>query len=74
MFGRQRAKKLKEAQRHLDVMMQEVEKLKSRPMLIGINRKGRMNTFIFMKGSEMHQIETMGLLSDNLDEWKKILE
>lgn len=38
--------------------------------LIGIHRKDRMNVFTFARGDEIFIIETMGLLSDQPDEWR----
>lgn len=37
--------------------------------LISIDRNLRFNYFTFARGNETFTIETMGLLSDNLDEW-----
>jgi len=71
MFGRSR--KLKEARHHLNNLMLEVEKLKNKPVLISIERKGRSNVFTFVRGDKIHQIETMGLMSDNPANWRKLL-
>jgi hypothetical protein len=54
-------------------MQQELEKLKKRPFLIGIERVGRVNKFTFSRDGENYVVETMGLLSDNLPEWKEKL-
>ena len=51
----------------------ELEKLKNCSYLIGIERSGRENVFTFARGSEIYQVRTMGLLSDNLPEWKEKL-
>lgn len=52
----------------------ELEKLRDRPFLIGIERVGRVNKFTFSRGEgEPYVVETMGLLSDNLPEWKEKL-
>lgn len=39
--------------------------------LIGIHRDGRMNVFTFARKGEVFKIETMGLLSDNVPQWRK---
>lgn len=51
----------------------ELEKLRDRPFVIGIERSGRENIFTFARGSETYQVRTMGLLSDDLPEWKEKL-
>lgn len=40
--------------------------------LISITRNGRMNVFTFARGETNFKIETMGLLSDNTDEWRTL--
>ena len=40
--------------------------------LLSIHRNGRLNVFTFARGDETFTIETMGLLSDNIDEWRKV--
>lgn len=54
-------------------LLDSIEKLKNRPILIGIERVGRTNKFTFMRGKEIIQIETMGLISDNIPAWKEQL-
>jgi hypothetical protein len=39
--------------------------------LIDIQRNGRSNFFTFCRGNETFTIETMGLLSDDIAEWRK---
>jgi hypothetical protein len=51
----------------------ELERLSKLPVLTGIERNGRENTFIFNRNGRIFQIKTMGVLSDNLPEWKRDL-
>lgn len=39
--------------------------------LIAITRNGRMNVFTFIRNGEPFEIETMGLLSDDIAGWRK---
>lgn len=39
--------------------------------LIAIHRSGRMNHFTFVRGNETFTIQTMGLMSDVPDVWRK---
>lgn len=39
--------------------------------LITIHRNGRLNVFTFARGDSVFTIETMGLLSDIPDNWRK---
>ncbi len=41
--------------------------------LVGINREGRSNKFIFVRNGQMFEVETMGLLSDDVQQWRKDL-
>jgi len=54
-------------------LLNSLEALKQQAVLIGIERNGRVNTFTFVRNGEPYQIETMGLISDNLPEWKEKL-
>jgi hypothetical protein len=38
--------------------------------LLSIHRNGRLNVFTFARGDQIFTVETMGLLSDNPDEWR----
>lgn len=67
------SKKLNEMKESADALLKSLEELKQRSYLIGIERNGRVNKFTFVRGTEMHQIETMGLISDDLPGWKKKL-
>lgn len=49
------------------------EALQKRAFIIGIDRQQRMNKFTFMRNGELHQIETMGLISDDIRDWKEKL-
>lgn len=39
--------------------------------LIAIGRNGRMNIFTFVRGNETFMIQTMGLMSDVPDDWRR---
>lgn len=39
--------------------------------LIAIHRSGRMNTFTFVRGHTSFMIQTMGLMSDVPDDWRR---
>ncbi len=39
--------------------------------LANITRNGRLNTFHFVRNGQSFTIETMGLLSDDVEGWKK---
>lgn len=40
--------------------------------LLSIHRNGRVNLFTFSRSDEIFTIETMGLLSDDPDEWRRL--
>ena len=44
-----------------------------RAYLFKIDRDGRTNKFTFVRGTELHVIETMGLLSDDIEQWRNDL-
>lgn len=48
-------------------------KLEMRNTLINIERDGRYNRFTFVINGQIKIIETMGLLSDDLSDWKRSL-
>lgn len=41
-------------------------------VLVRIDRIGRENVFHFVRNGEVFTISTMGLLSDDVGEWRKI--
>jgi len=57
----------------VDEMVGAAEKLQTASILISIERKGRTNVFTFMRGKEVHQIETYSTMSDDLPGWKEKL-
>jgi hypothetical protein len=65
-----RRKKFNEILAAVEQLTAELEKLQEVSMLTGIERKGRENLFTFLRGGEVIQIKTMGLMSDNMPEWK----
>lgn len=54
-------------------LLASVEDMKRFPYLIGLERVGRVNKFTFARGGKIVEIETMGLISDNLPQWKEEL-
>lgn len=59
-----------ELNRNLEQTQREFDHFKMKPFLTSIEREGRLNKFTFMRNGERHMIETMGLLSDDLPDWK----
>jgi len=53
--------------------MNAVKKLQGLAYLVSVERNGRLNKFTFKRGGEVFQIETMGLMSDDINEWKEKL-
>lgn len=51
-------------------LQRELEKAKDHAYLVGVERVGRENVFTFARGTEMIEVRTMGLLSDDLPSWK----
>lgn len=43
------------------------------PKLIALHRNGRLNVWTFARGDELITIETMGLLSDDVEGWRNQL-
>lgn len=70
IFNRRR---IADLTRQLEEAHALLQKAQQSPVLIGIERDGRLNRFIFAKNGEIHKIETMGLISDNIKEWKDTL-
>ena len=54
-----------------DTYIAELETaLANRNTCVGIHRDGRMNKFTFIADGQLVEIETMGLLSDNVRAWR----
>lgn len=68
-----RNKKLKQAHEHLNNFMDELEKLRKRSYIIGIERKGRKNIFTFVRDGQLYKIETYNTISDDINGWRKTL-
>lgn len=64
---------LAEVQERLERAEAAAQEMAKHAYLIGINRDGRTNKFVFVRAGQMHEIETMGLLSDNPAQWRKDL-
>lgn len=66
-------KKFNELKQLIDEQTETVAKMQDTPVLIGIERTGRENKFTFLRGDKTVVIETMGLISDNIRQWKEDL-
>lgn len=66
-------KTIEKLQKEIDELVVANSVTQGYAYLVGIERSGRVNRFIFRKNGTIVEIETMGLLSDNINEWKKIL-
>ena len=60
-------------ERALNNAIEANERLQSRAFLFGIERQGRINKFLFMRNGKLIVIETMGLISDPIAEWERML-
>jgi hypothetical protein len=69
-ISRAQMKQLKEA---AEATTASVERIKDLPVLVSLERNGRVNKFIFARGEQMICIETMGLISDDFGQWRKDL-
>ena len=63
MFG------LKSRQR-IKTLESRVAELEASAVLVAIDRNGRSNIFTFARNGETFQIDTMGLLSDDVQQWR----
>lgn len=70
MFGRKRIAELEE---QLRVVSAAAAEMQQHAYLIAIERKDRLNRLTFMRGPEIHVIETMGLISDDIRGWREKL-
>lgn len=66
-------KKLSELSDCVDALNQQLAALRGNAYLIGIERKGRANVFTFVRNDEVHVVETVGMMSDNIPHWKEKL-
>lgn len=64
---------IEELRERLEAAIKANEEIQKHSYLVDIDRKGRVNRFIFMRRGEIHAIETMGLISDDLPNWKRKL-
>lgn len=51
----------------------ELERVKKLPYLVSVERHGRVNKFLFCRDGELIEVETMGMLADNMPMWKEKL-
>jgi hypothetical protein len=68
MFGKSQKMSLVEAENK--ALKQRLESI---PELVAITRTGRLIKFTFVRNHAVYTIETMGLLSDDTEQWKKDL-
>ena len=61
MFGSEAKQELKIVQMHFENACK----------LVSVERDGRINRFVFARNGEHFIIETMGMLSDDVEGWKK---
>lgn len=54
-------------------LIEDANQLRQRAFIIGIERSGRVNKFTFVRGGQIHVIETMGMLSDDIAGWQRKL-
>lgn len=66
-------KKYNELLTAANAALDSIQNMEKYPVLIGIERTGRVNKFTFVRNKTVHQIETMGLISDDLPGWKEKL-
>ncbi len=57
----------------LDNAGKALESAQKHAYLVDIERAGRLNKFTFARDGKVYVIESMGLLSDDLREWKEKL-
>lgn len=57
----------------MESAQKELKAAQDHAFLIDINRDGRALKFLFSRNGEIYTIETMSLLSDNMNEWKEKL-
>ena len=68
MFGNK-----KRIEEQLKRCVAAIEQAEKRAYLVDVNRSGRVNKFLFARNGELIEIETMGLISDDLPGWKERL-
>ena len=66
-------KKFKELEKSTEALLKHIEELQNNAFLIGIERSGRQNIFKFLRGGKIYEIHTMGMISDDINAWKKEL-
>lgn len=70
IIGRKDKERIEQLEAALAATLAYNEVLERRAYIVHIDRQQRMNRFTFQRGNETYTIETMGLISDNLPEWK----
>lgn len=65
--------RIAEAEERLARAEAAAQEMAKHAYLLGITREGRSNKFVFVRNGEMFEIETMGLLSDDVQQWRKDL-
>ena len=70
---KQLLQRVQELEKQLEELTKAAIAMNKRTYLFDISRDGRSNTFSFVRNGEVYQIETMGLISDNVQGWRDIL-
>lgn len=73
MFRSKKQKRIDELEDQLRRLIAAAEEMQQRPYLFSIERKDRLNRFTFVRNHEMHVVETMGLISDDIRGWREKL-
>ena len=54
----------------IEELLTTIREIEDRPYLIGVERQGKKNKFIFVRKNKVIEVETVGLMSDNIKGWK----
>ena len=65
--------KIESLQQKVNDLNSTIKDLQSRSILLDITTKDRKLVFTFVRGDQVHQIETMRLMTDNLRKWREDL-
>ncbi|AHJ10751.1 hypothetical protein P106B_68 [Rhizobium phage vB_RglS_P106B] len=67
------SRKLRELEAQLAATRAAAEEMAKHAFIVSIERRERLNVFTFIRNGETYQIETMGLISDDITDWKRKL-
>lgn len=68
-----RRKTFQDLKEQLNTLLSTLKKAEDRAVLVSIERRSKVNIFTFSRNGKVFQIETMGLLGDNVEQWKRDL-